>query len=158
MYTGTVMELVLGLKVDINSSNAFGETALMQASLLGHVDICKWLLEQPGIEVNQTTESGATALMMTVEHGTEKHMQIAQMLLEHGANPNGENKWKTTPLHIAAFTGNLRACELLLERGASKENKNQQNKSPIFYAQKANCDKTDSGQPRYNQKLEELLA
>ena len=157
LYTGTLVELVLGLGVDINAGNAFGETALMQACCLGRVDICTWLLKQSKIEVNRRTESGATALMMVAEQPTDKHVEIIKLLLSRGADPNLQNKWKTTALHIAAFTGNLAACKLLLEHGAKKENVDEASKTPGFYSKRANCDKSDSGKPKYSEELEKLL-
>lgn len=157
VYAGTLAELVLGLGVDINAGNAFGETALMQASSLGRADICGWLLKQDSIEVNLTTESGATALMMVAEQPTDKHVEIVKLLLAHGADPNMKNKWKTTALHIAAFIGNLDACKLLLEHGADKFSTDEASNTPGFYSKRANCDKSDSGKPRYNADLEKLL-
>ena len=42
----------------------------------------------------------------------------ARILIEHGANPNGLDKLRCTPLITAAMARNREACRLLLEHGA----------------------------------------
>ena len=45
-------------------------------------------------------------------------LQVLQLLLEKGADPNAYNKWNETPLLIAANNGHLEAVEELLQHGA----------------------------------------
>ena len=47
-----------------------GSTALMCASLEGHAEVVKLLLQKEGIDVNQsTTDDGGTALMSASQNG-----------------------------------------------------------------------------------------
>ena len=45
-----------------------------------------------------------------------KHFEIVQWLLSHGANPNNRSKFDgRTPLHGAAYFGQVEACRILLQ-------------------------------------------
>lgn len=51
-------------------------------------------------------------------------------LIAQGANVNNKDDAGNTPLHIAAWNGNVNNCKALLEAGADKEIKNKSNTSP----------------------------
>jgi ankyrin len=44
------------------------------------------------------------------------HLQVASVLLEHGASPTATTKKGFTPLHLAAKYGNLSVAKLLLQK------------------------------------------
>ena len=48
----------------------------------------------------------------------EGSMQVLELLLEKGADGNACNKWRETPLLIAANNGHKAAVEALLRHGA----------------------------------------
>lgn len=50
--------------------------------------------------------------------------EVAETLIELGANPNLKNRDEQTPLHCATFKKNYRIVELLLRHGANKNVKN----------------------------------
>lgn len=158
VYAGSVCELIVGLGVDVNGCNSLGETALMQAAALGHVDIVKWLCSREELKVNQGNEGKATALMKAVEQSGEEHKEVIKILLSHGADPNVQNKWGVTALHLAAFTGNTEATKLLLAHDANKNLIDQHNRNPGFYAQDENCLVADTGKHQYSPELEQLLS
>ena len=54
----------------------------MYASLNNHIEIVKLLLGADGIEINQPTNNGGTALVMA-KH--QKHTEIVQLLEAAGA-------------------------------------------------------------------------
>lgn len=56
-----------------------------------------------------------TALMMACELG---YPPMVQFLLEKGADPNGKDRWQSTPLETAAKRGYPEIVKLLLEYGA----------------------------------------
>lgn len=60
-------------------------------------------------------EQGLTVLMLSVY---AKRRDIAQMLLEHGANPNKHTEGQWTPLIEASYQGYLEFVRLLLQYGA----------------------------------------
>ena len=65
--------------------------------------------------VNLTTESGKTALMVAAKVGD---CALVTKLLERGANANGSNQNGGTPIMFAAISGNVVCMEALLEKGA----------------------------------------
>jgi ankyrin repeat protein len=54
-------------------------------------------------------------LLEATRYGDLIKVRIA---LENGANPNAEDKYGWTPLHIAAFNGHVDVVRVLLEYGA----------------------------------------
>ncbi len=65
----------------VNAQNIEGATALMWASLEGHPEIAKLLIEE-GADVNVQNDDGATALMAASQEG---HKEIAKLLRKAGA-------------------------------------------------------------------------
>jgi cytohesin len=51
-------------------------------------------------------------------------LALTQLLLEHGADPNIQQQDGDTPLHVAAFRGDVEATQLLLSYGAKVDIKN----------------------------------
>jgi len=45
-------------------------------------------------------------------------IDLAKVLLEHGADPNAKDEWGVTPLHLAAYDGYRDLVKLLLDHGA----------------------------------------
>ena len=48
----------------------------------------------------------------------EGHLDVARMLLEHGAEVDAEDHWGKTAYHIALFNGHDEVVQLLLAHGA----------------------------------------
>jgi len=70
-----------------------------------------------GVDVNQPDNRGQTALAQAVESG---RLQIAKLLLDHGANPNLRSDTSNAPpLCIALDDGNIAMSKLLMKRGVS---------------------------------------
>ncbi len=47
------------------------------------------------------------------------HVDIARLLLKHGADMNSRDNSRNTPLHLASEYGHLETVRLLVERGAN---------------------------------------
>lgn len=101
--------------VDINTRNAWGQTALMAAVEEGHRKTAKLLMEKGADPNAREARTGKTALHKAIE---EKHPGIAQDLLEKGADVNARDSAGWTPLIQAADRGEEKLVELLLRRGA----------------------------------------
>lgn len=65
--------------------------------------------------INERDFNGFTALTRSIQNG---HADIANLLLELGANPNASNLDGTLPIHFASQSGNTRIIRILQEHGA----------------------------------------
>ena len=90
------------------------------------------LLIQHGAKVNPETKySDLTPLHMAAWLG---YQNLVDVLLEHGADPNAEDREKTTPLHQAAFFGRTEIVKKLLAKGAGVNFADERGNTPLHYA------------------------
>ncbi|MBR2611488.1 MAG: ankyrin repeat domain-containing protein [Clostridia bacterium] len=98
---------------DLNMRGCTGETALMWASFYGHYPIVEWLLAHKA-DITLTSDVGYTALHYAVQ---ENRLEVAELLLKKGANPNARDKYGNTPL-FRTNQNRLEMIKLLLVHGA----------------------------------------
>uniref|UniRef100_A0A453GIN4 Uncharacterized protein n=1 Tax=Aegilops tauschii subsp. strangulata TaxID=200361 RepID=A0A453GIN4_AEGTS len=72
--------------------------------------VCVYLVQELGVDVDATDETGYTPLVHAIIAGT---VDTFQYLLDHGANPDKPDGQGSTPLHLAA-AGGLSLCVLIL--------------------------------------------
>lgn len=89
-------------------------TALMEASMDGHVEVARLLLDS-GAQVNMPTDSFESPLTLAACGG---HVDLAMLLIERGANIEEVNDEGYTPLMEAAREGHEEMVALLLSQGA----------------------------------------
>ncbi len=86
--------------VNPNAANASGMTPLLVASLEGHDEIVRLLVERPDTDPNLSMDQGATPLFFAAQEG---HLECVQALMRRDdLNPNIAWKGKT-PLYVAAI-------------------------------------------------------
>lgn len=90
-------------------------TALMEASMDGHVEVARLLLDS-GAQVNMPTDSFESPLTLAACGG---HVDLAMLLLERGANIEEVNDEGYTPLMEASREGHEEMAALLLSQGAN---------------------------------------
>lgn len=90
-------------------------TALMEASMDGHVEVARLLLDS-GAQVNMPTDSFESPLTLAACGG---HVELATLLIERGANIEEVNDEGYTPLMEAAREGHEDMVALLLTKGAN---------------------------------------
>lgn len=110
--------------IDINYTNIFGATALTLA-VTTNPQIIQLLCNYPGINVNQTTDNGSTALLILCENSISKtfNPQSIRILLDAGADPEIANNAGTTPLKIVEQYENLDAIYMIRRAIAKKHSK-----------------------------------
>jgi hypothetical protein len=128
--------------VDVNASDQTGWTALMLASAMCQERAVRKLLDW-GARVESQDREGDTALMgaaaafCSPEGGREAQVAIIQLLLQHGADPNGRNRIGETPLMTVTTYGNFAGLQVLLNSGARTELRDQNGRSALDYAHQA---------------------
>jgi uncharacterized protein len=157
-----IVNLTIEAGADTRLTNRFGGTALIPAAERGHVEIVRELLTRTEVDVNHVNNLGWTALLEAIilSDGGERHQQIVQLLVEHGANLNIPDKNGITPLEhaqargftqieqilvstaqardqvliAAAEHGNLEHVKQLLAQGASVTARDEQGKTALIAA------------------------
>ncbi|CAN0012120.1 unnamed protein product, partial [Phaeothamnion confervicola] len=110
-----------------------GISALAAASVGGHRDIVRVLLEVPGAEVNDRDRDGLSCLMNASEIGAD---EVVALLLAKGkrADPNAISTTGFTPLILAAAGGHSDVVRLLLGKGADVNAEHPERVTPLMYA------------------------
>lgn len=112
-------------KTPLHSAAEFGAKELTVALLSKHK-----LLNLP--DTPWTGAHSFTPFHLAVRNG---HLDVAHLLLEHGASPESSTPEGLTPLHLASITGYPEVVEFLIDAGANINAKLDTNlKSPLFYA------------------------
>lgn len=63
-------------KALLNACDANGDTPLMLAAWLGHINVVKYLIRQPQTPLNATNNNGATAYLLAAARGHENIMKF----------------------------------------------------------------------------------
>lgn len=126
-----VKELIEKNGADVNAKNEFGQTTLTLASMEGHFEIVKFLLDH-GAGTDIAGEDKTTALHFAAFRG---YKNIVELLINRGANINAQDDQdRLTPLHFAAESCHTEVVKLLLDNGANPNIKNKHNETPIDMA------------------------
>ncbi|TVU06259.1 hypothetical protein EJB05_49461 [Eragrostis curvula] len=105
----------MATKVNLrDAKDAMGRNALHCAAGKGHLDICRFLVEELGLDVNSTADGSGTSVHFAAVGGDERALGY---LLDHGGDPGAPDAKGSTPLHDAAEQGHCEAVRLLLSKG-----------------------------------------
>ncbi|KAF5405976.1 Ankyrin: unc [Paragonimus heterotremus] len=124
-----LIELLNG-KVDINSTNANGLTALHLATKEAKINVVKELLAR-GANVQAVTRKGNTALHIASLAG---HLEIAKLLIENGADVNCQSQNGFTPLYMAAQENHVDVINLLLDNASNPALSTEDGFTPLAVA------------------------
>ena len=112
----------------VNQHAADGFGGLGFAAFFGHTAIAQRLL-QLGANVD-TPSSNGLAVTPLGSAAAGKHIELAKLLLAHGANPNHQQNGGFAPLHSACQNDDLAMVKLLLQAGANPLTKTDEGKTP----------------------------
>ena len=142
-----IVELLLNAGADIDAESQHGLTPLFSAVHNAQVQVVRLLIAR-GAKVDPKLDTGESPLHISArgfrakvfyERGAgedwapQQMVEIAQALLDAGADVNALAKGGTSPLHIAARYGNKAMVELLLARGASVNAEDRSGSLPLHY-------------------------
>ncbi|PSN51165.1 hypothetical protein C0J52_06081, partial [Blattella germanica] len=112
-----VVDCLLELKCDIDSTNRGGETPLLKAIERENEEIAITLLKH-GANPNAKDEYGRTPMHYAA----------------HGANPNTKNEYGDSPMHYAAGKNLMKVVECLLELKCDIDCTNRRGETPLLKA------------------------
>jgi ankyrin repeat protein len=109
-----LVERLLAAGANPNTPIATGETPVMTCAASGSAAAVRALVAH-GADVNAKEPSqNQTALMWAA---LERHPDVTQLLLEHGADARAHTKKGFSPLHFAARVGDIESAKVLLAAG-----------------------------------------
>lgn len=141
-----------GIKVEtiVNLKNKDEDTALILASRDGiRADVFKFLMEK------SNRENKNKALIVVA--GEAKNLDIAESLIQNGADVNAQDKYGNTALYYSVVNAWDDMAEYLLENGADVHIKNKATWTPIERARYMNEKTQDTEFGSLYENLEELL-
>ena len=96
----------------------FGNTPLLLASKLGHIEIIECLLAH-GADVTAVSRDGSNALSLCTQSRTSsaKTLKIVKLLLDKGVVANMLDKHVASALAKASFLGHGETVQFLLDKG-----------------------------------------
>lgn len=95
-----------------------GESVLHKATRMNLLDVVAYCLIRLDMAPDQKDNAGYTPLHEACSRG---HLDIARLLLQHGANPSETSPSGIRPLHDAVENGNMEIVRLLLSYGADPQ-------------------------------------
>jgi len=130
-----VREIVERDPSQLNRVAGDGFHPLGLAAFFKRPDAVRALLDL-GADVRPASKSGGfTALHSAVADDAGPATEdIVRLLLDAGADPNAASTSGSTPLHTAAFTGDIVLLEILLAAGANPEAADAKAKTPLDIA------------------------
>jgi ankyrin repeat protein len=115
---------------DLNLKRPHDRTALIEASLNGHLDVVQALLAK-NADVNAKTDNGQTALMMASRKG---YLEVVQALLAANADVNAKTDTSRTALMMASWIGDLEIVRALLRVSADVDAKDTNGRTALMMA------------------------
>jgi ankyrin repeat protein len=117
----------------VNASGGYYLSPLAVALEREHFDVAQLLYEN-GANVGIQGRFGRTLLYSAT---AQKHREIVEWLLSHGADPNqrcGGEDYPQTPLHFAASRGLVEFSQILLQHKADQNAQDSRGRTPLHLA------------------------
>ena len=139
-----IVRWLLSHGADVNAQGFNGYTPLQNAAAWGHLQACQVLIEH-NADIHIQNTFGMTALHVAAASYEDhrNHMDIMQVLLDHGAVPNARDNDNATPLHHSSWMksgdympeqGTVEGMRLLLKHGAIIDAEDNEGRTPLQLA------------------------
>ncbi|KAF8486727.1 hypothetical protein F5888DRAFT_1624592 [Russula emetica] len=104
---------------------------LYYAALCGFANLVEQLIAKHPQHVNAIDGYYRTPAVAAL---AGRHFQVAQVLHRNESSVDPRGFWESTPLHSAAYYGDLEMVQVLLDYGADVNSKNRGRSTPLDYA------------------------
>lgn len=125
-----VVKALLNFGADVNAKGQFGQTPILTATVVGNIPILELLLDRGG-DLTMINDNKLSALHIAVQ---QEWPRTVRWLLNKGLDINALDSTLSTPLHWAAFDGNIPMVKLLIGRGAKIDIRNDESHTPFEIA------------------------
>ncbi|TQW07044.1 F-box domain and ankyrin repeat protein [Cordyceps javanica] len=128
-----MIQLLIRQGANANAGNRRGSTPMHVAAMHWSNEHVIKVLKDLGVSINRADRMGTTALH---EAARSSGARMVNQLISSGANPFGTDNTGATPLHVAAWYGNLEAASALLcrTRNSGIDISDNQARTALFYA------------------------
>lgn len=109
-------EAALARNADINATDIFNQTPLMEAIRANKTEFAKFLISK-GADARCTDRNGLTVLHIAVSAG---NIELVKILLDKGIDVNAKNTAGETPLRSAMKNGKTAIADLLRQKGGTE--------------------------------------
>ena len=127
-----------GADLDVRGHN--GMNPMHGAAYSGNLEVVRILIEYNPADINAGDEHGWTPLIWASSPHNLKDGSVHQLLLEHGADINTQNRFGVTALYDASCSGALEIVRVLLAHGADVEVKYNDGQTALQVAAKEGHD------------------
>ena len=110
-----VVKMLVEAGAGVRITDNEGDTCLTLASYFGHIETVRYLVDLPRVELNHRCSENKTALHCAAQ---EKHTDVAQLLIDAGAEIDIKNSDGRFPVHLASLSGALDIVKMLVRVGA----------------------------------------
>src|SRR6267142_601009 len=132
IYDPTVGPWVRGNLANVQVPVAPHGTPLHYAAFCGLRNIVKVLVTGQSQDLNSRRfNDGSTPLHLVLREG---HVEVAQFLVEHGADATAQDKDGWTPLHRASSEGHIELAKFLIQHGADVTAQDKDGSTPLHRA------------------------
>jgi uncharacterized protein len=133
-HVRTVQSITENNGMSIHQYSGDGFQPLGLATFFGKIEAAKYLISS-GADINAISrnEMKVTPLHSALTIG---HLGLLDILLSSGADPNIAQMKDISPLHVAAYRGDLISLLKLIQAGARVDAKDSDGYTPLDYAKK----------------------
>ncbi|MEM7114872.1 MAG: ankyrin repeat domain-containing protein [Chloroflexota bacterium] len=129
-----MVTLLLEAGADITISDNSASNVLHHAASNNQLEIAKLLLAEEKIDLEARREQWEfTPLLNAAFDG---HVEMVELLVEHGADIEGVDAWGDTPLNAASWNGHLEVVQRLVELGANPDVTNVNGDNGVAHGRK----------------------